>query len=55
MQQVIVGICELGLCWPPAVTVSRLNKDQEKTVELIFFVEIHDRKLPDCKCVFFMV
>lgn len=30
-----------------------MNKDQEQTVELIFFVETHNRKLPDCKCLFF--
>lgn len=48
-----------GVCAgrPPAFNISRLNKDQEQAVELIFFVETHNRKLPDCKCVvlFFMV
>lgn len=47
VQRVFVGICGLGLCWPLAFTGFRRNKDQERTVELIFFVEIHNRKLPD--------
>lgn len=46
VQRVLVDICGLGLCWPLACTGFKRNKDQERTVELIFFVEIHNRKLP---------
>lgn len=45
-------ICGLGLCWPLACTGFKRNKDQERTVELIFFVEIHNRTLPDVKYIF---
>lgn len=50
VQRVLVGVCDLGLCWPLAFTGFKRNKDQERTVELIFFLEI--RKLPDLKYVF---
>lgn len=53
VQRVLVGICCLDLCWPLCFCwFQTKNKDQERTVELIFFVEIHNRKLPDLQDVF---
>lgn len=52
VQRVLVGVCGLALCWPLPFTASRRNRDQERTVELIFFVAIKEnRKRPDLKYV----
>lgn len=49
---VLVDIVCPDLCRPLAFAGFRRNKDQEREAELIFFVEIHKRKLPDLKNVF---